>query len=271
MDDYLYETVDRLANCNSVAIYILEFLKFFHFSSHLLYIAVMVKVRCPWSKPRCGSHTEQVCISRAMRITRYCTFIYHVSPPLILQGNTASPRFKKIYKKNVFSCKLLRCRAQPYAWLVIRTNGSPEIFTTKPMVGSLFYEVFSVNRLHSVVDMVINEWWWIGKDLVICGCSLISRYYPGIRMEGLKKTTKTHSISIAGRRDRNLKPGPPKYEEGVLNTRPRRSMQLNRMQTKNISSPIQSVLLGEVHELLRSIVCFGVHLIKDFSMFLQHM
>jgi hypothetical protein len=32
MDDYLHETVHRLANCNSVATSILEFLKFFHFS-----------------------------------------------------------------------------------------------------------------------------------------------------------------------------------------------------------------------------------------------
>jgi hypothetical protein len=48
------------------------------------------------------------------------------------------------------------------------------------------------------------------------------RYYAGIRLEELRKTTKT-SISIAGRRDRDLKLGPPEYEAGVLITRPRRS------------------------------------------------
>jgi hypothetical protein len=44
------------------------------------------------------------------------------------------------------------------------------------------------------------------------------RYYPGICLEGLTKTTKNlsqHSRSPG----RDLNPGPPEYEAGVLTTR----------------------------------------------------
>jgi hypothetical protein len=44
------------------------------------------------------------------------------------------------------------------------------------------------------------------------------RYYPGIYLEGLRKTTKKPSISIAGRRGGDLNPGPPEYE-AVVNKR----------------------------------------------------
>jgi hypothetical protein len=57
--------------------------------------------------------------------------------------------------------------------------------------------------------------------MVASGCALILRYYPGIRLDGLRKTTKT-SIRIGGRRGRDLNPGPPEYEAGVLPTRPLR-------------------------------------------------
>jgi hypothetical protein len=43
----------------------------------------------------------------------------------------------------------------------------------------------------------------------------ILRYYPGIYLEGLRRTTKKPSISIAGRRGGDLNPGPPEYEAGV--------------------------------------------------------
>jgi hypothetical protein len=56
--------------------------------------------------------------------------------------------------------------------------------------GSLFYSAFSVTRLNSVDGRVTSEWWWTGKDLVGRGRDLILRYYPGIRMDGLRKTTK---------------------------------------------------------------------------------
>jgi hypothetical protein len=48
------------------------------------------------------------------------------------------------------------------------------------------------------------------------GRGLILRYYPPIRMVGLKRTTKT-SIRVAGRQGRDLNPRPPKYEAGVNN------------------------------------------------------
>jgi hypothetical protein len=51
--------------------------------------------------------------------------------------------------------------------------------------------------------------------LVGSGRGIILKYYPGIRLEGLRITTKT-SIRIAGRRGRDLNPGTPEYEAGVL-------------------------------------------------------
>jgi hypothetical protein len=40
-----------------------------------------------------------------------------------------------------------------------------------------------------VDDRMVSEW-WIGMDLVGRGRGLILRYYPGIRLEGPRKTTK---------------------------------------------------------------------------------
>jgi hypothetical protein len=53
------------------------------------------------------------------------------------------------------------------------------------------------------------------------------RYYPGICLEGLKKRRKT-SIRITGRRSRDLNPGPPEYDAGVLTTLPQRSVESMR-------------------------------------------
>jgi hypothetical protein len=63
------------------------------------------------------------------------------------------------------------------------------------------------------------------KDLVGSDRGLILRYYPGIRLEGLRKTTK-NSIKTAGRRGRESSPELPGYEAGVLTTRPRLSVDL---------------------------------------------
>jgi hypothetical protein len=53
------------------------------------------------------------------------------------------------------------------------------------------------------------------------GRGLILRYYPGIRLDGLRKTTtKFNQGSRSPSRKLNL--GPPEYEAGVLATRPRR-------------------------------------------------
>jgi hypothetical protein len=63
----------------------------------------------------------------------------------------------------------------------------------------------------------------ICKGFVRSGRGLILRYYPGIRLEGLKKNT--NSIRMTGRRV--LNPGPPEYEAGVVTTRPRRSVKVD--------------------------------------------
>jgi hypothetical protein len=53
---------------------------------------------------------------------------------------------------------------------------------------------------------------------------LILRYYPGIRLEGVKKTTKNlRQDSRSPVRDLNL--GPLKYKAGVLTAGPQRSVQ----------------------------------------------
>jgi len=80
--------------------------------------------------------------------------------------------------------------------------------------GSLFHYAFSVTRLYIVDDRVISEWWWIWKDSEGSG--------RGIRLEGLRKTTKT-SNRVAGL-GTELSPVPPECEAGVLTTRPRRSV-----------------------------------------------
>jgi hypothetical protein len=45
------------------------------------------------------------------------------------------------------------------------------------------------------------------------------KYYPGIRLEGRRKTTKTLSQD-SWSPGRDLNPGPPEYEAGMLTTRP---------------------------------------------------
>jgi hypothetical protein len=62
---------------------------------------------------------------------------------------------------------------------------------------------------------------WIGKDLEGNCRGLILRYYPGIRLEELRKSTKTLSQDCPSP-GRDSNPGTPEYEAGVLSTRPRR-------------------------------------------------
>jgi hypothetical protein len=76
-------------------------------------------------------------------------------------------------------------------------------------ICSLFYGVFSLTK-----NIAISEW-RIGKDLEGSGRGLILKYYSGIRVEGLRKTTK--DLSQDSRFPVwDLSPGPPKYEAGVL-------------------------------------------------------
>jgi hypothetical protein len=84
----------------------------------------------------------------------------------------------------------------------------------------LFHDAFSLTTLHSVDDTVICEWRWIARDLVGHSRDLILRHYLGIRLVGLRKTTK-NSNGIAGRRGRNLNPGPLEYEWLLINRRRR--------------------------------------------------
>jgi hypothetical protein len=60
-------------------------------------------------------------------------------------------------------------------------------------------------------------------DRVHC---IILRYYPGIRMEVLRKTTKSLNRDS---RAPDLKPVPPEYKAGVLTTQPRRSVLSRRL------------------------------------------
>jgi hypothetical protein len=49
------------------------------------------------------------------------------------------------------------------------------------------------------------------------GGGLITRYYPGIRLEGLRKTTKDLNRDSQSP-GRDVSPGPPEFEAGVLTT-----------------------------------------------------
>jgi hypothetical protein len=90
------------------------------------------------------------------------------------------------------------------------------------LVGSLLFDAFSVTRIYSIDDGMISEIWWIRNDLIGSGYGLILRYYYGIFLEGLKKTTKTW-VKTAGRRHRDVNPAPHEYG-GVLSTLPRCSV-----------------------------------------------
>jgi hypothetical protein len=67
--------------------------------------------------------------------------------------------------------------------------------------------------------MVISEW-WIENDLDWRQPWSNLSYYPGIRLDGLRKPTKTldHYSRSPGQ---DLNPVPPEYEAGELITRPR--------------------------------------------------
>jgi hypothetical protein len=52
------------------------------------------------------------------------------------------------------------------------------------------------------------------------------RYYPGISLEGLRKTTNKPPLGSRSS-GRDLNTGPPEYDAGMLTTRPRRSVDWN--------------------------------------------
>jgi hypothetical protein len=96
------------------------------------------------------------------------------------------------------------------------------LFMSLLLVIYFTYDAFSVTRIYGVDYRVISEW-QIGKYLVGRCRGLILRSYFDIRLVTRSKTTKT-SIRMAFCRGRDLKPGPPEYEAGVLTTRPRCSV-----------------------------------------------
>jgi hypothetical protein len=57
--------------------------------------------------------------------------------------------------------------------------------------------------------------WCIGKDVEGSGRGLILRYYPGNLLEELWKTTQ-HNSKDSQFPGRDLNPGSPEYEAGVL-------------------------------------------------------
>jgi hypothetical protein len=94
--------------------------------------------------------------------------------------------------------------------------------------SSLFNDVFEIKDYKASNKRVINEW-WIRKDLEESGRRIILRYYLGIRMEGLRKSTKNVSQDSRSP-DRDLKPH--KYEAQLLTTRQWRSVAYHVMLKK---------------------------------------
>jgi hypothetical protein len=83
--------------------------------------------------------------------------------------------------------------------------------------GSLFNGAFQ--RLLDYIasnEGVISEL-WVGKDVEGSGRGLIFWNYPNICLEGQRKITRNFSRDMRPP-GRDLSPGPPEYEVGVLTT-----------------------------------------------------
>jgi hypothetical protein len=88
-----------------------------------------------------------------------------------------------------------------------------------------FTTLFSVGGLYGVDNRIISEWWYIGKDLVGSSCGLILRYYPGIRLEGLRKNTKNRNQE--GRSPgKRIEPGTSRIRSTSVTSRPQRMVDL---------------------------------------------
>jgi hypothetical protein len=81
---------------------------------------------------------------------------------------------------------------------------------------SLFFDAFSVTRLYSVNDRVISKLRSNGKDLAGSGRGLILRYYPGICLEGLRRTTKDLNQDSRSPGPR-FEPGTSRIRSSVIN------------------------------------------------------
>jgi hypothetical protein len=91
---------------------------------------------------------------------------------------------------------------------------------------------------------MISEWWLIEKELIGSGRGLILSYYPGIRLEGLRKITKNLN------HDRRS-PG-PRIEPGT-----------SRIRSRSISH--STTTLGKNRRIRRKTHCHFVHHISTWS------
>jgi hypothetical protein len=87
------------------------------------------------------------------------------------------------------------------------------LFNCSWLVGSLFYDAFSISRHYSIDVSVISEWWWIGKDLV-GGVQITISAFTWWDWEKQRKTL----VRIANRRGRDLNTEPPEYKAQVLSS-----------------------------------------------------
>jgi hypothetical protein len=78
------------------------------------------------------------------------------------------------------------------------------------------------------------KWKGFGRS----GRGLILSHYPGIRLEGLGKITKNLNQDSRSP-GRDLNPGPPEYESGVLTTRWRRSVRPKRRWQDNVKMDLR--------------------------------
>jgi hypothetical protein len=83
-------------------------------------------------------------------------------------------------------------------------------------------------QLDYIVSMIE---WQVNDELegkVASGRGPTLKHHPGIRLEGLRKTTKNLNQDSRSS-GRELKPGPPEYDAGVLTTWSWRSVVLNKV------------------------------------------
>jgi hypothetical protein len=109
-------------------------------------------------------------------------------------------------------------------------------------------------------DRVISEW-WIGKDLEGSGHDLILRYYPGICLEGLRKTMKTlRQDSQSLSQDLNL--GFPDHKAGVVTTWPRCLVMkcvMSTTQNKKRFRNIRNLKPTYKAEVTMYTICWNIH------------
>jgi hypothetical protein len=77
-------------------------------------------------------------------------------------------------------------------------------------IFSLFYDTIPANKTLNDSKKWMMNWKGFGRGLIL-------KHYPGIRMVGLRKTTK--NLRIASLQAKIWTRDPPEYEAGVVSTR----------------------------------------------------